>query len=168
MLLVETTREDIDDLFESLPNFADSLMSNNDKEFRQIWHIRENMAYASVKEGRAYAYDVSFDVREWAHMLSKLRSIYPDLLIMGYGHIGDGNIHINLCAKPDTKVEIKNEDVFREVVSRHGSISAEHGVGTYKHKYLHMQKSKPILDLYKQIKNIFDPNGIMNPYKVLM
>lgn len=53
------------------------------------------------------------------------------------------------------------------MVSKHGSISAEHGVGIYKPKYLPMQKSQAILNIYKQIKSIFDPNGIMNPYKVV-
>jgi len=46
-------------------------------------------------------------------MVNTLRSIYPNILIIGYGHIGDGNIHINLCAKPDQKVDIKDEVVFK-------------------------------------------------------
>ena len=100
-------------------------------------------------------------------MLNKLRQRYPSLLVIGYGHIGDGNIHINLCMKAGQNIEINDEDVFKEVVARNGSISAEHGVGIYKPQYLPMQKSRQILDIYKQIKAIFDPNSIMNPYKIV-
>lgn len=100
-------------------------------------------------------------------MVNTLRKIYPNVLIIGYGHIGDGNIHINICVKGDQKIDIMDEVVFKEVVAKHGSISAEHGVGIYKPQYLPMQKSQAILNIYKQIKQIFDPNGIMNPYKMI-
>lgn len=100
-------------------------------------------------------------------MVNTLRSKYPGVLIIGYGHIGDGNIHINICLKPGQNVEIKDQIVFEEVVSKKGSISAQHGVGIYKPKHLPMQKSQTILNIYKEIKKIFDPNGIMNPYKVV-
>lgn len=114
-----------------------------------------------------FAYDVSFDVKEWQNLVQTLRNKYPGILIISYGHIGDGNVHINICVKPGQTVAISDEEVFKEVVAKHGSISAEHGVGIYKPQYLPMQKSNPILDIYRQIKNVFDPEGIMNPYKVV-
>lgn len=114
-----------------------------------------------------YAYDVSFDVTKWQDMLKVLRSKFPQLLIIGYGHIGDGNIHINLCAQQGQHVDMIDQVVFKEVVDKKGSISAQHGVGIYKPQYLHMQKSQAILDIYKQIKLLFDPNAIMNPYKMV-
>lgn len=87
---------------------------------------------------------------------------------MGYGHIGDGNIHINICVKDgDKQTKIDDAELFRIVAEKKGSISAEHGVGLHKPHHLHIQKSPQILRLYKQIKGIFDPNGIMNPYKVV-
>jgi FAD/FMN-containing dehydrogenase len=57
--------------------------------------------------------------------------------------------------------------VFKEVTRHGGSISAEHGVGLHKPNYLSLQKSPQILQIYRNIKNLFDPNGIMNPYKVI-
>jgi FAD/FMN-containing dehydrogenase len=96
-----------------------------------------------------------------------LREKNPGVLIIGYGHIGDGNIHINICVKEGQKVEMTEGEIFQEVVGKGGSISAEHGVGIHKPQYLHLQKSEHILGIYRQIKNIFDPNGIMNPYKVI-
>lgn len=53
-----------------------------------------------------YAYDVSFDVTKWQEMLKALRKTYPGVLIIGYGHIGDGNIHINICVKPGQKIDL--------------------------------------------------------------
>lgn len=84
---------------------------------------------------------------------------------MGYGHIGDGNIHINMILQEGQ--EIDDRHVFEAVVKRKGSISAEHGVGLNKAKYLYLQKSPFVLSLFRQIKYLFDPNGIMNPYKVI-
>ena len=60
-----------------------------------------------------------------------------------------------------------DEQIFKEVTNRNGSISAEHGVGLHKPQYLHLQKSPQALALLKSIKNLFDPQGIMNPYKVI-
>jgi len=83
--------------------------------------------------------------------------------IFGYGHIGDGNLHVNIILKEGQ--EFKDSYIFEKIAKKKGSISAEHGVGLHKPKYLHLQKSPQILQIYKQLKQIFDPNGIMNPYK---
>lgn len=84
---------------------------------------------------------------------------------MGYGHIGDGNIHINMIMKPGE--ETPDRKVFEEVVKKKGSISAEHGLGLHKAPYLSLQKSPLMIDYYRKIKKLFDPNSIMNPYKYL-
>ena len=91
----------------------------------------------------------------------------------GYGHIGDGNIHINVSVKgyEDQKLADKVQDllepyVLEEVAKRKGSISAEHGVGYAKAEYLGLSKSKECIDTMIAIKNALDPNGIMTPYKV--
>ena len=84
---------------------------------------------------------------------------------MGYGHIGDGNIHVNIIAKEGQ--EINEQQVYELVAKKKGSISAEHGVGLYKHKYLYLQKPPQVLAYYRLIKKLFDPHEIMNPYKVI-
>ena len=94
-----------------------------------------------------------------------MRENHPELKILGFGHIGDGNLHVNIIASQNKT--INEGDLFKKIAGLKGSISAEHGVGLEKGKYLYLQKSPPILGLYKQIKQVFDPNGIMNPYKVL-
>ena len=85
--------------------------------------------------------------------------------LLGYGHIGDGNLHLNVMLY-DEKDNYDEVAMFKEVVREKGSISAEHGVGTQKVNLLHLQKPKEVLQLCDQIKNTFDPKGILNPYKL--
>jgi len=78
--------------------FNDGIMSNNEKEFNKIWQIREDVSIAAKQKGKVVAYDLSYDVKEWANLVGELRkSIKAE--VMGYGHIGDGNIHVNMIMK---------------------------------------------------------------------
>jgi FAD/FMN-containing dehydrogenase len=98
---------------------------------------------------------------------------YPDFEIIWFGHIGDGNLHLNIL-KPEA---LPKEDFFAkcievnkwvfEIVQKHGgSVSAEHGVGLVKKDYLHYTRSALEVDLMRGIKAVFDPNNVMNPGKV--
>lgn len=95
LLFVEASTDNLEDLFEMLPEFNDGIMSNNQYEFNKMWKLREDVAIAAKMCGIVKAYDLSFDVKQWPNLVSELRkSIKAE--IMGYGHIGDGNIHINM------------------------------------------------------------------------
>lgn len=143
-------------------------MSQTDQQFAQIWKVRESASEASVKLGRIMAYDLSYDVGSWPELVGWLREKYPSMTIMGYGHIGDGNIHVNFCSKEEGARDLINDrEIYEMICSKRGSISAEHGVGIYKPGYLSIQKSPQFLHLCQQVKAAFDPNGILNPYKVL-
>ncbi|PVV05288.1 hypothetical protein BB560_000193 [Smittium megazygosporum] len=89
--------------------------------------------------------------------------------VNGFGHIGDGNIHLNVVAnKFDDSLQNIIEPYINEWISKvNGSISAEHGIGIVKPDCLKYSKSPEMISLMKKIKNHFDPNGILNPYKVL-
>ena len=106
-----------------------------------------------------------------------LRNLFPlntrVFEVVNFGHIGDGNLHVNFI-KPD---KMAKEDFFKytgladqhmfELVSKYGgSVSAEHGVGLTKKKFLHFTRSAEELAVMKQIKRVFDPAGIMNPGKI--
>jgi len=89
--------------------------------------------------------------------------------VVGYGHVGDGNMHLNITT-PQYSQEVMDgiEPFLYEWTSSHrGSISAEHGLGFKKRNFIHFSKSDSAVFLMKQIKQVFDPKGIMNPYKVL-
>lgn len=94
--------------------------------------------------------------------------------VVGHGHIGDGNLHLNTVMKGYDDLEtaklIKKAlqpFVFDYVKEKGGSISAEHGVGLLKTEYLGHSKSESMIKYMGQMKKVFDPNGILNPYKVL-
>lgn len=106
---------------------------------------------------------------------SRLSAAEKDLIdVTGYGHIGDGNVHLNVCIPgydntdlQDRLSEVVDGFVFDYVKQARGSVSAEHGVGLQKAQYLTYSKSPALVECMQQIKQVFDPNGIMNPYKVL-
>jgi glycolate oxidase len=89
-----------------------------------------------------------------------------------FGHAGDGNIHVNfLLHKEDTdqvrRTEAAVEETFRLVVELGGSITGEHGVGTTKRPYLHLEIPPVVLEIMARVKKALDPNGILNPGKIL-
>eukprot|EP00695_Tsukubamonas_globosa_P002509 TRINITY_DN3656_c0_g1_i1.p2 TRINITY_DN3656_c0_g1~~TRINITY_DN3656_c0_g1_i1.p2 ORF type:complete len:124 (-),score=65.50 TRINITY_DN3656_c0_g1_i1:105-428(-) len=89
--------------------------------------------------------------------------------VVGYGHLGDGNLHLNVSApKFDLKVhDLIEPFVYEWTASHRGSISAEHGIGVMKPKKLHYSKTDASIEYMKKMKQVFDPKGILNPYKVL-
>eukprot|EP00758_Cryptobia_borreli_P007335 Tbor_TRINITY_DN5282_c2_g1::TRINITY_DN5282_c2_g1_i1::g.16560::m.16560/K18204/D2HGDH; D-2-hydroxyglutarate dehydrogenase len=101
------------------------------------------------------------------------RLLREELIITGYGHFGDGNVHLNIIdATKDGRhtqylLEKLSERIYRHVASSGGSVSAEHGIGMLKKNYMKMTRSQEWLDTMRGMKRLMDPNGIMNPYKML-
>jgi FAD/FMN-containing dehydrogenase len=99
---------------------------------------------------------------------------YPDFEVCWYGHIGDGNLHLNIL-KPDElsgdefydRCHAISPKIFEAVRSRDGSISAEHGVGLLKRDFLGFTRSDADMALMARLKQVFDPNQVMNPGKLL-
>lgn len=89
--------------------------------------------------------------------------------VVGYGHMGDGNLHLNITsAKFDERVLGEIEPWLWEITQEYGgSISAEHGIGLVKVDALKYSKSAAAIETMKDLKRLMDPNGILNPYKVL-
>ena len=99
---------------------------------------------------------------------------YPDFEIVWFGHIGDGNVHLNILRPSDwaiddfkSECEKVSERVMALVAEFDGSISAEHGVGLLKRDQLKFTRSPEEIEMMRGIKQVFDPAGIMNPGKVL-
>lgn len=89
--------------------------------------------------------------------------------ICGYGHLGDSNLHLNISSS-DYSADLHRliePFVYEHTASLRGSISAEHGIGFMKTKYLKLSKNSQAVDLMTNVKKMMDPNGILNPYKVL-
>jgi FAD/FMN-containing dehydrogenase len=94
----------------------------------------------------------------------------PDAAVWLFGHAGDGNVHVNVTGgslTDDVTSEGVTASVFELVAALHGSISAEHGIGSAKRRYLHLVRSATEIAVYRSIKSALDPNGILNPNVLL-
>jgi len=86
-----------------------------------------------------------------------------------YGHAGDGNLHVNFLWNDDSElpaVERSIEELFRNVISMGGTLSGEHGIGVLKAPYLSLEQSPELITLQRDIKRVFDPQGLLNPGKI--
>ncbi len=154
----------------------DGVMSQSEQQLENLWKLREYIS-ETIAHWIPYKNDISVTV---GHVPAFLRDIdeivaknYPDFEVVWFGHIGDGNLHLNIL-KPDNlskdeffaQCTTVNQWVFETVQKYNGSISAEHGVGMTKRDYLHYSRSAEEVAYMQAIKAIFDPNGIMNPGKI--
>lgn len=162
-------------LFDSVQNeIAEGVVAQDGSQFNTIWKIRETIVEGFLKEGRTLKYDFSLPIDKFDVFLEQVRErASPDAKAGGYGHIGDGNIHVNVSVKG-----YEDFDLFKDVEHRlepwiyylvgkyNGSISAEHGVGSIKAPYLSCSRTKEMINTMKTLKTALDPNGILNPYKL--
>jgi FAD/FMN-containing dehydrogenase len=156
---------------------VDGVISQSETQAQNLWRLRECIS-ESIAVKLPYKNDISVipsKVPEFLVKIDKLvSSEYPDFEIIWYGHIGDGNLHLNIL-KPDqlskeeffARCEQVNSLVFQAVQSFNGSVSAEHGVGLLKKNYLQYTRSAIEIDYLKALKRVFDPNNVMNPGKVI-
>lgn len=154
----------------------DGVMSRSEAQARALWRLREDIS-ESIAPDSPYKNDVSVRASRMPAFLADVESYvereYPGLEVIWFGHIGDGNLHINILKPADLEPEPfyarcheASQGIF-EIVGRHaGSVSAEHGVGLVKKDYLGFSRSAEEIRLMRALKAVFDPNGIMNPGKV--
>lgn len=154
----------------------DGVMSQSEQQLENLWKLREYIS-ETIAHWTPYKNDISVTVGQVPAFLGDIDDIvaknYPDFEVVWFGHIGDGNLHLNIL-KPDNlskdeffaQCAVVNQWVFETVEKYNGSISAEHGVGMTKRDYLHYSRSVEEIAYMQAIKAIFDPNGIMNPGKI--
>lgn len=155
---------------------VDGVMSQSEQQLQNLWKLREYIS-ETISHWTPYKNDISVTVAQVPAFLHDIDAIvaanYPDFEVVWFGHIGDGNLHLNIL-KPENlskdeffaKCATVNQWVFETVQKYNGSISAEHGVGMTKRDYLHYSRSEAEIAYMKAIKAVFDPNGIMNPGKI--
>ncbi|MDA0824613.1 MAG: FAD-binding oxidoreductase [Proteobacteria bacterium] len=158
---------------------GDCVVAQNDTQRGDFWRLRESIPEAEKRAGGSIKHDVSVEISklsEFAVELQKNTLAYvPGCRISLYGHLGDGNIHFNVLAPPTlSAAQFKREFadpisalVHSAAINRDGSFSAEHGVGRLKRDLLASSKDPVGLQLMRKIKRTLDPNGLMNPGKVL-
>jgi FAD/FMN-containing dehydrogenase len=156
----------------------DAVLASSERERAQFWKLRETIPEAQRHEGAGLKHDISLPIGALADFVSRaatwLASNVPDARLVAYGHVGDGNLHFNLSqpAGADAQQFLAQETRVRRYVhdlvhELGGSFSAEHGIGRLKVAELERYAPPVELDLMRQVKQAFDPHGIMNPGKVL-
>lgn len=156
----------------------DAVIAENITQSKALWHLRESIPLAEKAFGKSIKHDVSIPVSLMAEFVQTtnqaLQARFPGIEHVIFGHLGDGNLHYNVAkgqAFTEDELLARQYDVY-EIVhdSVHafgGSISAEHGVGQLKRDVLPKYKDPVEMDLMRKIKQALDPEGLMNPGKVL-
>jgi len=156
----------------------DAVIAASLAQSQALWALRENISMAQAHEGKNIKHDISVPISRIAdfiaHTDALVQDIAPGCRMVTFGHLGDGNLHYNVsppAGVPDTAFLARQADINRVVhdsVDRFGgAISAEHGLGALKREEIRRYKSPVEMQLMRAIKTALDPQGLMNPGKVL-
>lgn len=150
---------------------ADGVLAQDETQFQAIWRWREGITEALSHLGGTYKYDVSIPLPELYQLVEDCRErltkmgfvgdddSFPVRAVVGYGHMGDSNLHLNISVRQYSKeVEKAIEPwVYEWIQKRNGSISAEHGLGLAKKEFIGYSQNETMVKLMKQLKNLYDP-----------
>lgn len=158
----------LNDVLASLDDTPDALVATTDRERRSLWDWRERQAEALSARGIPVKLDVSLPVHEldgFEQSIDALvRNVVPRADVHVFGHIADGNLHVNVLGATNPAEERAIEHaVLGDVLKRGGSVSAEHGIGRAKRKWLRQQRGDADVDAMLAIKRAFDPRNLLNP-----
>lgn len=149
----------------------DGVLAQDETELRNLWEWRDRIPEAIGKAGPCYKYDISIPLNKLYDIVGDLRSRLssagvmgdsddkPAISTLGYGHIGDGNLHLNVTMRRfDKEVEALLEPYVYEWIEKvNGSISAEHGLGFAKKNFIQYSKDPIMVKMMKSIKARYDP-----------
>jgi FAD/FMN-containing dehydrogenase len=156
----------------------DAVLAASIEQAKALWRPRESMSEVQGREGGSIKHDVSVPVPDVARFLAEaipaVERFLPGARVLPFGHVGDGNIHFNVSQPVGgdkdaflARWEEVNVIVHEIVGQYNGSISAEHGIGQSKRALLPGVKDAVEMEVMRSAKTMFDPNGILNPGKVL-
>lgn len=157
------------------PGCMEFRAARDEKEAAALWTARKALSPALRKIApKKINEDVVVPVSRMAEFISRLGELSQryGVPIVNFGHAGNGNIHVNLLVDPDDQAQMKSaepclQEVFKTVLDMRGTLSGEHGVGLEKQPFMALEFDAPTLELMRRIKQDFDPNGILNPGKLL-
>jgi FAD/FMN-containing dehydrogenase len=157
---------------------GDAVLAHSSEQAKRLWALRENISEAQKIEGPSIKHDISVPISRIGEFVetadAALKQAFPGIRIVTFGHVGDGNLHYNQ-SKSETgenaaflAVQPQVNQIVHDIVHRlGGSISAEHGIGQLKREELLRYKSPLEMEMMRAVKRSFDPQGLMNPGKVL-
>jgi FAD/FMN-containing dehydrogenase len=158
---------------------SDAVIASNLTQANAFWHMREHITLAQAEEGANLKHDITIPLSSLESFIQEtdalMRTQFPGIRIINFGHLGDGNLHYNIApplgvdpkAFNQTNEKPIHELVYAQVERCNGSISAEHGVGQLKLDALRAHKGEVAHELMKSLKRALDPQNILNPHKVV-
>jgi FAD/FMN-containing dehydrogenase len=157
--------QELADALEDAP-VLDVAVADDTARRRALWMYREAHNEAIAAAGIPHKLDVTVQLADITAFESRVRAAVaeaaPGARTIIYGHLGDGNLHVNVLG-PEPQDERVDEAVLELVGEFGGSISAEHGVGVAKRRWLHLTRSPDEIDVMAAVKHALDPHGILNP-----
>lgn len=156
----------------------DGTLAQSQAQARELWALREGISESLAATGLPHKNDVALPIAGLGPFCEELEAVmaleYPGFEICLFGHIGDGNLHVNVM-KPEAmskeeflqKTHAVDATLMALVRAHGGSVSAEHGIGLLKKDWLGYTRSPAELALMRSLKAVLDPKGILNPGKVL-
>jgi FAD/FMN-containing dehydrogenase len=157
---------------------SDGTLAQHSADARALWELREGISESLSATGLPHKNDIALPIARLepfcAELEASMATRYPGWEVCLFGHIGDGNLHVNVM-KPDdlekadflAKTKEADHHMFELVRAHHGSISAEHGVGLLKKDYLTYSRSPAVLEVLRACKRALDPDNLLNPGKIL-
>lgn len=182
-VLIELTdslaRDDLDDLLADYlyqNQYENSVLAQSEQERKDLWLLRENISASQRHLGASIKHDIAVPIIQMADFLAecseKLQTRYPEMTLVVFGHLGDGSLHYN-CFMPildnqvyDFEDEI-NKMVYESVLAHHGTIAAEHGIGSLKAHWLPQVRTPAEISVMRAIKAQLDPHDLFNPNVLL-
>lgn len=155
----------------------DGTLAQSPREARDLWALREGISESLSAKGMVHKHDIALPISrleaflaEWTETFERT---YRGYRVFTFGHIGDGNLHINIM-KPESLDKIRfledcdqiDDGLFAIVQKHRGSVSAEHGIGLLKKRALHFSRAPEELALLRGMKRVFDPKHLLNPGKI--
>ncbi|KAM6152205.1 D-2-hydroxyglutarate dehydrogenase, mitochondrial isoform 2-T2 [Erethizon dorsatum] len=180
-ILVETSGSNADHDVEKLDGFleqalgsglvTDGTVGTDQSKVQALWALRERITEALSHDGYVFKYDISLPVERFYDLVTDLRARLGPFAkrVVGYGHLGDGNLHLNVTAEAFSAELLAALEpyVYSWTAAQQGSVSAEHGLGFKKKDVLGYSKPTAAVQLMWQLKALLDPRGLLNPYKTL-
>lgn len=156
---------------------VDGVVSTSDRSAAELWRLREGIT-ESLALHRPFKSDISVAPVRMPELLARGNNLFarefPDLEVVWFGHVGDGNVHLSVLRPEGVAPEAFSHlcdqlghKLGRLLADMEGSISAEHGIGLLKRPYLRYTRSDAEIALMRGLKSVFDPDGLMNPGKLL-
>ena len=156
---------------------ADAVLAQSGEQAKRLWALRENIGEAQKIEGLSIKHDISVPISRIPEFIERadqaLQKAFPEIRIVAFGHIGDGNLHYNQSKSESGEnaafvaaQSAVNRIVHDLVHELGGSISAEHGIGQLKRDEILHYKSPIEMEMMRAVKRALDPQGVMNPGKL--